>query len=130
MPQLVSRQDFSRAVTWSSGSFQLSSVAGPAFGGALIAWAHHAGWAHPAAPVYAVDAAAALVCLTLMTFVRGRHVEAVKEKMTVRNLMVGFRFVFANRMLFIPERRCSKTNTHIRKFKILPVLPHRPEFQR
>jgi MFS family permease len=99
MPQLVSRQDFSRAVTWSSGSFQLSSVAGPAFGGALIAWAHHAGWAHPAAPVYAVDAAAALVCLTLMSFVRGRHVVAVKEKMTVRNLLVGFRFVFANRII-------------------------------
>src|SRR5215469_14641756 len=57
MPHLVSRQDFSKAVTWSSGSFQLSSVVGPAFGGALIAWAHHAGWAHPAAPVYAVDAA-------------------------------------------------------------------------
>src|SRR5436190_5669689 len=37
MPQLVPRKDFSKAVTWSSGSFQLSSVAGPAASGALIA---------------------------------------------------------------------------------------------
>jgi MFS family permease len=90
LPQLVPRQDFSRAVTWSSGSFQLSSVAGPAAGGALIALTHHA------APVYAFNAAAALICLTLISFVRRRHKAAVKEKMTASNLVVGFRFVFAN----------------------------------
>jgi MFS family permease len=90
LPQLVSRQDFSRAVTWSSGSFQLSSVAGPAAGGALIALTHHA------APVYAVNAAAALTCLTLISFVRQRHTVAAKEKMTLGSLIVGFRFVFAS----------------------------------
>ena len=90
LPHLVSRQDFSRAVTWSSGSFQLSSVAGPAIGGALIALTHHA------APVYAFNAAAALICLTLISLVRRRHTVAVKEKMTARNLVVGFKFVFAS----------------------------------
>src|SRR5216110_1784480 len=29
LPHLVSRQEFSKAVTWSSGTFQLSSVVGP-----------------------------------------------------------------------------------------------------
>jgi MFS family permease len=90
LPHLVSRHDFSRAVTWSSGSFQLSSVAGPAAGGALIALTHHA------APVYGFNAAASLICLTLISCVRRRHTVAVKEKMTVRNLLVGFQFVFAN----------------------------------
>jgi MFS family permease len=91
LPQLVSRQDFSRAVTWSSGSFQLSSVAGPAAGGALIALAHHA------APVYAFNAAAALICLTLISFVRRRPAAAAaKEKMTAKSLIVGFKFVFAS----------------------------------
>ena len=90
LPQLVSRQDFSRAVAWSSGSFQLSSVAGPAAGGALIALTHHA------APVYAVNAAAALICLTLISFVRRRHTAAAKEKMTAQSLIVGFKFVFAS----------------------------------
>jgi len=37
LPHLVSRKDFSKAVTWNSGSFHLSSVAGPAAGGAVIA---------------------------------------------------------------------------------------------
>jgi len=90
LPHLLSREEFPRAVAWSSGSFQLSSVAGPAAGGALIALTHHA------APVYALNAAAALTCLTLISFVRRRHTVAVKEKMTARNLVVGFRFVFAS----------------------------------
>ncbi len=90
LPQLVSRKSFSKAVTWSTGSFQLSSVAGPAAGGALIALSHHA-W-----PVYAVNAATGLICLTLISLVRGHHAAAVREKMTLRSLIVGFDFVFAN----------------------------------
>jgi MFS family permease len=90
LPHLVSRQEFSRAVTWSSGTFQLSSVAGPAAGGALIALTHHA------APVYALNAAAALICLTLISLVRRRHTVAVKQRMTLGNLIVGFKFVFAS----------------------------------
>src|SRR2546427_6268247 len=57
LPHLVSRQDFSKAVTWSSGRFHLSSVAGPAAGGALIAFTPHA------ATVYGLHAPAALDCL-------------------------------------------------------------------
>jgi MFS family permease len=90
LPQLVSRREFSRVVAWSSGSFQLSSVAGPALGGALIALTHHA------APVYAINAAAALICLTLISFVRRTPAVTAKEKMTVESLIAGFRFVFAS----------------------------------
>jgi MFS family permease len=90
LPQLVSRKSFSKAVTWSTGSFQLSSVAGPAAGGELIALVHHA-W-----PVYAVNSATALLCLVLIAFVRSHHAAAVREKMTLRNLAAGFNFVFAN----------------------------------
>ncbi len=93
MPHLVSRQEFSNAVTWSSGSFQLSSVIGPAVGGAMIALAHRA------APVYAANTAASVVCLLLFSFVRRRHVVSLKEKMTVTSLITGFQFVFANRVI-------------------------------
>lgn len=93
LPHLVSRQHFSKAVTWSSGSFQLSSVVGPAVGGAMIAMAHRA------APVYAANAAASLLCFLLMALVRRTHVVALKEKMTLRSLIVGFRFVFASRII-------------------------------
>ena len=90
LPHLVPRQLFSRAVTWNSGTFHLSSVAGPAAGGALIAVTHRA------AVVYALNAVAALICLILVCFIRVRHVVAVKEKMTAANLIAGFTFVAAN----------------------------------
>src|SRR5439155_26924467 len=80
LPNLVSRPQFSKAVTWSSGSFHLSSVAGPAAGGALIALTGHA------APVYAVNAAAAILCLLLISLIRRHHLAPVKEKMTASSL--------------------------------------------
>lgn len=93
LPQLVSRQSFPRAVTWSTGTFQLSSVAGPAAGGGLIALTHGA------ATVYAINAAAGLICLTLIGFIRWQHVASAKEKMSLTSLSVGFKFVFASRMI-------------------------------
>ena len=93
MPHLVPRREFSKAVTWSSGSFQLSSVVGPATGGAIIAISQHA------APVYAFNAIAALVCLLLVSFVRRPHVVTLKEKMSAQSLIVGIKFVFASRVI-------------------------------
>lgn len=93
LPHLVSRQDFSKAVTWSSGSFQLSSVAGPAASGALLALTGHA------ATVYALNTAASLICLALIGLVHSKHVVAEREEMTLRSLIAGFRFVFANRII-------------------------------
>jgi len=90
LPQLVSRKNFSKAVTWSSGSFHLSAVTGPALGGALIALTHRA------STVYAINTVAALICLTLITLVRQHHAVAVKERMTLANLIAVLRFVFDN----------------------------------
>src|SRR5437016_880514 len=90
LPHLVSREHFSRAVAWSSGSFQLSSVAGPAAGGALIALTGRA------APVYAVNTAASLVCLILVSFIHWRPTVLAREKMTASSLIAGFKFVFAS----------------------------------
>ncbi len=94
LPQLVSRRQFSRAVTWNSGSFHLSSVAGPAAGGALIALTNQA------AAVYALNAMAALICLLLMYFIRDRQAVMAKEAMTLASLIAGFKFVFASRVIF------------------------------
>ncbi len=94
MPQLVSRRNFPKAVTWNSGTFHLSSVAGPALGGMLIAVTHSA------ASVYAINAVAVLICFALMYFVRSRHVVVAKEEMSVKSLVAGFKFVFSTRILF------------------------------
>lgn len=98
LTSLVPRELFPRAVTWNSGTFQLSSVAGPAAGGALLA-ALHTHSDHPAAFVYALNAVAALTCLTLVAMVRHRHHVAQREPLTLRSIAAGFRFVFANRII-------------------------------
>lgn len=94
LPQLVSRRMFPRAVAWSTGSFQLSSVLGPAAGGAVIAFGHNA------SPVYALHAASVLVCLILVAMVRYRRVPTPREPMTLASLAAGFRFVFSTRIVF------------------------------
>jgi MFS family permease len=93
LPHLVPRHEFSKAVTWNSSSFQLSSVAGPAAGGAIIALTKSA-W-----PVYALTTGSLLACAVLISFVRRDPVVAAKEKMTLRSLAAGFRFVFDSRII-------------------------------
>jgi MFS family permease len=93
LPQLVARSHFPRAVTWSTGSFHLSSVVGPAAGGLLIALTHRA------ATVYALNGAALLVCFALVGLVRSQHGAATHEPMTAHSLGAGFRFVFASRVI-------------------------------
>jgi MFS family permease len=94
LPQLVSRRLFPRAVAWSTGSFQLSSVIGPAAGGAVLAITHHAAF------VYAIHAASALICLTLIGLVHYQRAPTPREPMTIKSLAVGFKFVFETRIIF------------------------------
>jgi MFS family permease len=94
LPHLVPRAHFSKAVTWSSGSFQLSSVAGPAASGGLLALTHNAGI------VYGLNAVASLICLVMISLVRKRHQVASREKMSVQSLITGFKFVFTSRIIF------------------------------
>jgi MFS family permease len=93
LPQLVPREQFARAVTWNTGSFHLSSVAGPAAGGALIALTHKA------ATVYAINTGAILICFTLLFLVNSRRVAAAQESMSLGRLLAGFRFVFEKKII-------------------------------
>ena len=95
---LVPRELFPRAVTWNSGSFQLSSVAGPALGGALIALLKRYS-DHPAAFVYAFNCFAAIFYLVCMRSVRARHMVANPEPMSLKSFATGFRFIFAQRLI-------------------------------
>ncbi len=94
LPHLVPRNLFSRAVTWNSGTFHLSSVGGPAAGGALIAITHNA------TVVYAINTVAALICLMLVGLIQQRHVVVNRETVTIKSLLAGFKFVIQNRIIF------------------------------
>ncbi|MCX7868158.1 MAG: MFS transporter [Limisphaera sp.] len=93
LPHLVPRELFSRAVTWNSSTFHLACVVGPAAGGALLAWAHQP------AVVYAVYAAAHLLCFALVAAIAPRPSGRRPEPFTLRSLVAGFQFVFHQRVL-------------------------------
>jgi MFS family permease len=90
---LVPRKQLPRAITFNSGAFQLSSVLGPAGGGVLI-WLTHGAWV-----IYALNALAAVLCFFLVAAVRHEHKIAPHEPTTIKNLITGFRFVFANKII-------------------------------
>lgn len=93
LPQLVERKDLSRAVTWSSTTFQIGSITGPALGGIVLHFTHHAAW------IYVLNALAAVVCSLLVNRVRLHHVAVIAEKFSFKTLLTGFRFVFTNRII-------------------------------
>ncbi len=93
LPQLVPRRIFSLAVTWNTGAFHLSSVLGPAAGGALIALTHKA------AVVYALNAVATLVCLALIALVRSRQAVIPRTEMSLASLLAGFKFVYQTKII-------------------------------
>ncbi|HXR07219.1 MAG TPA: MFS transporter, partial [Candidatus Acidoferrum sp.] len=93
LPLLVSREEFPRALNWSSSTFQFSAVTGPPVGGLLI------GWLNSAVSVYLFNAVAAVVCLVLIVCVRTHHKPVVKEALSVKTLLGGFHFVFNHRII-------------------------------
>ena len=93
MPQLVERSQFAKAVTVNSGSFQISAIAGPAAGGALIALTHTAKW------VYVINVAASILCALLIGMVRSHHKVAVKERMSFENVAAGLKFVYRTKIV-------------------------------
>lgn len=93
MPQLVARHEFSKAVTWSSGMFQFSSITGPALGGIVLHFTQHA------APIYVANAILATICSILIGRVNIHHVATPREPTTFKSLLTGFDFVFKNRII-------------------------------
>ena len=94
MPQLVEREHFPRAVTWSASSFQLSAVIGPAASGGLIALTRDWIVPHSAAVIYLLNAIAAAICFALVYLIRVHHKPPAQQEVTLEGLLGGFSFVF------------------------------------
>ena len=93
LPRLVSREEFPQAVSWSSSSFQFSSVVGPAVGGAMVALTHSA------ITVYILYACAAAICFVLISLMRTQHQPVSVGEVSLQWLLGGFRFVFDNPLM-------------------------------
>lgn len=93
VPQLVPRERFGNAVTWSTSGFQFATIVGPGLGGLMIAWTGAAYW------VYLLDAALAAVFFLALTRVTPRPAAARAEPVSFRTLAAGAAFVWRTKLI-------------------------------
>lgn len=93
MAQLVNKEQFGSAVTWSSTNWQLGSMIGPAMGGFLLAWIGLAN-------TYMVQLFLCAGALSLATLIASRPVPESTESDSLKDrLSAGIKFVFSNQII-------------------------------
>jgi MFS family permease len=96
---LVPREQFSRAVTFNSGAFQMTAVLGPMAFWAILALTPHAEEKATAWSVYAFNAFASLLCFFLVVPIKHVHKAREAEPVSARSLIEGFSFVYKNKII-------------------------------
>lgn len=92
-PQTVPVEAYENAASWSSSSWQLASILGPALAGIVIATRGDA------TPVYLFDALAGLAFIAMVSRIRGKQAARNSEPMTLEGLMGGVRFILATKVV-------------------------------
>jgi MFS family permease len=93
LPGIVPREVFSNAIAWHSTAFQLSSVLGPALGGALIAWRKST------IAIYELTAAMAVVNWLSLAMIRSTPFVPSNEQATLSSLAAGLSFVWRQKVM-------------------------------
>lgn len=93
LPHIVSREQFPRAVTFNSGTFQLAQMLGFSSGGFVIWLTRHA-W-----PVYSITAVTSLAYFVMVTYIRREHKPAARQPFSLAVLSAGIRFIFENQII-------------------------------
>ena len=101
LPQLVAPSAFGNSVTWAVSGFELSSMIGPALGGALIAWTGGTLVVYVLAALGSVCYLLTNAALTKRSYAVATESAASKPsgKPSVENLVAGFRYVWRNQLL-------------------------------
>ena len=93
MPQVVPRAMIANAVTWSSSSWQIASVAGPALGGLSI------GITRGATSAYLFNVACSAAAIVLVAPIVLRPFARDFEPLSFRSLLAGIRFVLKTELI-------------------------------
>jgi MFS family permease len=93
-PATIEPAYFPNAATWSSNSWQLAAMIGPALAGFLIAAFKGAGW------IYLFNALGCTLFILMLLLVRGREIERSSEPMTLRSMSAGLQFIRDTRIIF------------------------------
>ncbi|MFN0124182.1 MAG: MFS transporter [Blastocatellia bacterium] len=93
LPQIVPREIFSRAVTWNINGFMIASMAGPALGGALIAWTGSA------TANYICASLGALIFFILMLGIKGTERAEAPAALSRAGFVAGIRYVWETKVI-------------------------------
>ena len=94
LPRIVPRQTFPNAVSWHSSGFELSSMAGPAVGGSLIAIFESA------TPIYLINSVVLAIFVILVAGIPYVHEKIQNMAMSLESLLGGFRFIQRSPVVF------------------------------
>lgn len=93
-PLMVPPEHFFNAVTWNSTVWQMSAILGPAVGGLIL------GITNSAAYVYAANAAAGAVLVTVLLMIKGRKVDYLtSSESPLEAVRKGWRFVRSTQVI-------------------------------
>ncbi|PNU05535.1 MFS transporter [Novosphingobium guangzhouense] len=92
MPHLVERRHFPNAVVWTSSTYQMSSVLGPALVGLTL-------YAFGEAVTYAMAAGCYLASWMLACLVRIRSRGAHREQHGLAHIFAGFTYIYRSRLI-------------------------------
>ncbi|MDF3077802.1 MAG: transporter [Sphingobacteriaceae bacterium] len=92
MAQIVPREHYPNSSTWNSTSWQIASIAGPAAGGMIYAYAG-------VTVTFAIVMAFIALSFVSLLFIKGRPPQFIPKESIVKSLSEGIRFVFNSRML-------------------------------
>jgi MFS family permease len=87
LPETVPPHLFSNAATWSTSTWHIASIAGPALAGLLI------GFLNSVTFIYVFDALAAIIFCILLVMIKGRHLALAEKSPTWKSLTEGFKFM-------------------------------------
>jgi MFS family permease len=93
LTHLVSREQFARAITFNSGTFQLAQMLGLTGGGVVVSITRHA-W-----PVYVIAATTSLAYFIMVSCIRREHKIAVRQPFSLAVLSAGVQFIFQNQII-------------------------------
>ncbi|HXC34982.1 MAG TPA: MFS transporter [Candidatus Acidoferrales bacterium] len=93
LPHIVSREQFPRAVTFNSGTFQLAQMLGFTSGGFVVWLTRHA-W-----PVYSITVVTSLAYFVMLTCIRREHKPAARQPFSLAVLSAGIYFIFENKII-------------------------------
>ena len=93
LPQTVPPELFSNATTWSTSTWQIATITGPALAGLLI------GFFNSVTFIYVFDALAAIVFCIFLAMIKGRQLALAEKSATWKSLTESLKFMRETKLI-------------------------------